>query len=160
VAISLLGAARLAAQETTVRPAPEQPIPFSHKVHAGDSKIRCRMCHANADPGWAMGIAQAPVCMQCHSAIKTGSPAIQKLAEFAKSGREIAWARVYEVPDYVYFSHRAHLDAGNRCEECHGPVAERVQLAREGDISMGGCMECHRVKKARFDCNYCHGRRR
>ncbi len=91
MAISFLTAvARLGAQETPVRTAPVQPIPFSHKIHAGDSKIRCRMCHANTDPGWVMGIAQASVCMQCHSAISTGTAAIQKLAEFARSGREVA----------------------------------------------------------------------
>ena len=85
------------------------------------------MCHANPDPGWTMRIAPASVCIQRHSAIKPDSPAIQKLAEYARTGREIPWVRVYEVPGYVYLSHRA---------------------------------ECHRVKKARFDCNYCHGRRR
>lgn len=97
--------------------------------------------------------------MTCHSTIKTDSPAIQKLAAAAKDGREIKWVRVYEIPSYVNFSHRTHVAAGNQCEECHGPVATRAQLAREGNISMGGCMECHRAKKAGLDCTYCHEQR-
>jgi len=84
------------------------------------------------------------------------SPAIQKLAEAAKSGKEIKWARVYEIPSFVSFSHKSHLDGGNKCEECHGQVAQREKLDREGDISMGACMTCHQAKKVSFDCGFCH----
>lgn len=135
---------------------PEQPIPFSHKEHAGTLKMQCKMCHPNSGLGETMRISAATVCMQCHSAIKTDSPAIQKLAGFAKSGSEIRWARVYEIPSYVNFSHRSHLNAGAKCAECHGEVAARDALFREADISMGGCMNCHRAKKVSIDCNFCH----
>ena len=139
--------------------APEQPIPFSHKVHAGSLKVACKMCHPSPDPGEMMTIVAASRCMQCHSAIKTDSPAIQKLAAFAKNDREIKWARVYQVPSYVNFSHRSHLEAGTTCEDCHGKVAQRDVLNREGDISMGGCMNCHRLKKVSIDCTFCHEER-
>lgn len=135
---------------------PEQPIPFSHKVHAGTLKMQCKMCHPNSGLGETMRIAAASVCMQCHSAIKAESPAIQKLASLAKSGSEIKWARVYEIPSYVNFSHRSHLEGGTKCADCHGQVAERDALFREADISMGGCMNCHRVKKVSIDCTLCH----
>ena len=135
---------------------PKQPIPFSHKVHSGNLQLQCKGCHPNPDPGEMMRIAPPSTCMACHSAIKTDSPAVQKLAAFAKEDREIRWARVYEIPAYVYFSHRAHSESGNTCAECHGQVAEREQLYREGDITMGGCMTCHREKKASLDCSYCH----
>src|SRR5262245_55387209 len=114
------------------RPAPQQPVAYSHKVHAGTLKLKCNMCHPNRDPGETMGITAASVCMQCHSAVKTESPEVQKLTEFAKANREIKWARVYQIPSYVFFSHRAHLEAGNTCAECHGSIAERDQLYREG----------------------------
>jgi Cytochrome c7 and related cytochrome c/Class III cytochrome C family len=135
---------------------PEQPIPFSHKSHAGALKLKCKMCHLNPDPGEMMLIVAPPVCMQCHAAVKKESPAIQKLAAAAKENRELPWVRVYEIPAYVAFSHRVHTVAGNTCEECHGKVVEREKLYREGDISMGGCMECHRVKKVSIDCGFCH----
>lgn len=136
--------------------APEQPIPFSHKVHAGDLKLQCKMCHPSPDPGEMMTIVAAPKCMECHSAIKTESPAIQKLASFAKNDREIKWRKVYQIPTYVRFSHRSHTEAAVACADCHGPVAERTVLAKETDISMGGCMNCHRLKKASIDCVFCH----
>jgi len=136
--------------------APAQPIPFSHKVHAGTLKLQCKMCHPNPDPGETMTIAAPSVCMQCHASVKKDSPAVQKLAEAAKSGRAIPWVRIYRTPSYVSFSHRTHLEKANTCQECHGTVAEREQLYREADLSMGGCMECHRVKKASVDCAFCH----
>lgn len=136
---------------------PHQPIPFSHKQHAGTLKLKCKMCHANPDPGDLMNIAAPSVCMQCHSAIKTDSPHIKKLAAFAESKGEIPWFRVYEIPGYVDFSHKRHLDTGlATCETCHGKVAERDELFVETNIHMGGCMDCHRQNKASIDCTACH----
>jgi c(7)-type cytochrome triheme protein len=135
---------------------PEQPLPFSHKTHAGDLKLQCKMCHPNPNPGESMTIAGPSLCMQCHSAIKTDSPAIQKLAQYAKEGRPVPWVRVYEIPSYVNFSHRSHLEARNTCEDCHGKVVERDRLYREVDLNMGACMNCHAARKASVDCAYCH----
>ena len=135
---------------------PEQPLPFSHKTHAGDLKLQCKMCHPNPNPGESMTIAAPPVCMQCHAAIKTDSPAIRKLAAYAKDGKQVPWVRIYQFPSFVNFSHRSHLQAQNSCEDCHGKVAERDRLYREVDLNMGACMSCHDVKKASVDCGYCH----
>ena len=133
-----------------------QPVAFSHKQHAGALKLKCKMCHANPDPGETMGIASVTVCMQCHSAVKAESSEIQKVAVAAKEHRELPWVRIYSIPSYVNFSHRTHLESANQCEECHGKVAERDTLAREGNISMGGCMSCHQAKKVSIDCGFCH----
>jgi hypothetical protein len=135
---------------------PAQPIPFSHKQHAGTLKLQCKTCHPNPDPGESMTIAPPATCMQCHSSIKAESPHIQRLAEAAKSGRAIPWVRVYRIPDYVFFSHRAHLEKQATCQQCHGPVAERDRLYTEADLSMGGCMGCHAEKRASVDCTFCH----
>jgi Cytochrome c7 and related cytochrome c/Class III cytochrome C family len=136
--------------------APKQPIAFSHKAHAGALKLPCKMCHPNPDPGELMTISPASSCMKCHSAIKTDSPEIQKLSEFAKSGSPIPWVRVYEIPSFVKFSHRVHGEKGNSCQECHGQAATREQLFRETNLTMAGCMDCHQAKKASLDCAVCH----
>jgi hypothetical protein len=149
-----LAVCALAAAQTAKPPA--QPLPFSHRAHAGEMQLKCGTCHKNPNPGERMGFPPSIVCMQCHSDIKTDSPAIQKLASSAESKREIRWARVYEIPTYVRFSHRAHIATGSVCADCHGKVEEREQLYREGDISMAGCMNCHRARKASIDCLYCH----
>lgn len=134
---------------------PAQPIPYSHKLHLSKG-LECRNCHENKDPGETMGIPATARCMACHQAIKTDSPHIQKLAAYHKAGRPVPWLRVYEIPSYVVFSHRAHLEAGAKCETCHGPVREREALWRETNISMGGCMKCHQENKASNDCAFCH----
>lgn len=95
--------------------------------------------------------------MGCHATIQSSSPAVQKLAAAAKARRPIPWIRIYQIPDYVWFSHEAHhKDAGISCETCHGPVAERDVLTKERPTSMAACMNCHAQRKAPNDCNFCH----
>ena len=135
---------------------PEQPIPFSHKVHAGTLHLSCEVCHAVSRSGETLAIPQAATCMACHQTVATADPGVQKLADFAKSGELIPWVRVYQLPSFVTFSHKMHLTHGATCQECHGQVAQRDRLFRESDISMAGCVNCHRANKASIDCNTCH----
>lgn len=136
-------------------PAPKQPVPFSHKQHAATG-LKCKECHQNADPGEMMGLPAASKCMACHVEIAKDKPSIQNLKQLAASGQPIPWVRVYQIPSYVEFSHRAHLETGAGCESCHGAVAQRDALWREGNISMGGCIACHRQNRASIDCTLCH----
>ena len=134
---------------------PVQPLPFSHKTHAAVA-LKCADCHAMPAPGEVVTIPEASKCMACHRTIKADSPAIKELRGYAEQKRSIPWVRVYEIPSWVYFSHKTHLDSGTKCEACHGPVADRDRLGRESDLSMAGCMECHRAHKATLDCGGCH----
>ena len=137
---------------------PEQPVPYSHRKHLALG-LQCKNCHANPDPGEAMGIPAVSTCMGCHKSVKPDSPHIRKLARHAEAKTEPDWARIYQIPSYVFFSHRAHLESGAKCETCHGPVKDREALFKETNISMGGCMECHRQNKASNACTYCHENR-
>jgi hypothetical protein len=134
---------------------PEQPIPYSHKQHLALG-LACKDCHLNPDPGDSMTFPASSKCMSCHQTIKKDSAAIQKLAAFDRQSKEIPWVRVYKVPDFVFFPHKSHLAAGAKCEDCHGKVAERDRLFRETDLSMAGCVTCHRQHNAKQTCDYCH----
>ncbi len=136
----------------------QQPIPYSHKTHLALG-LKCNACHKNADPGEVMGFPAESFCMTCHQAVKTDSPNIQKLAAAAKAKQPLPWVRVYQVPSYVYFSHRVHLEAGTTCETCHGQVRERDVITKEVPNNMRSCMACHTAKKARNDCATCHEER-
>jgi hypothetical protein len=92
--------------------------------------------------------------MKCHGSVATENPDIKRLAEAAKNEDPILWVRVYRVPSFVTFSHKTH--AGNNCEECHGPVAERTAIAQEKDTNMGSCIACHQAKGAPATCDTCH----
>ncbi len=135
---------------------PVQPVPFSHKQHAGTLKLPCEFCHTTSRSGETVAIPRAALCMQCHQTMDTDNPGVQKLTAYSKSNAPIPWVRIYELPSFVTFSHKTHLLHGATCQQCHGSVAERVQLYKEIDISMAGCVSCHRAKKASVDCNTCH----
>jgi Cytochrome c7 and related cytochrome c len=84
----------------------------------------------------------------------------------ARALTPIAWTRVYKLPDFVYFDHRAHVNAGVVCQTCHGPVETMERMRQVPDLSMGWCVNCHRQvtrngvdgKKvfASIDCSTCH----
>ncbi|MBI4910925.1 MAG: cytochrome c3 family protein [Acidobacteria bacterium] len=152
----LVGAPDCNGQATYQRPAPEQPLPFSHRKHAAQ-KLACRQCHPMPDPGDFATIPATTVCMACHIAIKKDSPHIVKLTAYHAGGGKVPWARVYRVPDYVFFNHKAHVNAKDmNCGSCHGPVEERDALRREKDIGMQACMECHRSRSVSVACDFCH----
>lgn len=136
----------------------EQPIPYSHKTHLAMG-LKCDSCHRNADPGDLMGFPAESFCMGCHQTIKTDSPHIRKLAAAARDKKAIPWVRVYELPTFVYFSHRVHTKASVKCETCHGPVQERALITREVVHDMRSCMACHAATGARNDCTACHEER-
>lgn len=135
---------------------PVQPIPFSHKVHAGTLQMGCEYCHTMTRSGDSLKIPQAHMCMQCHQAIATANPGVQKLAAYAKAEQPIPWVRVYQLPSFVSFSHKVHLAHGNTCQECHGQVAAQTRVFKAMDISMAGCIRCHRAKQAPVECDTCH----
>ena len=134
---------------------PQQPVPYSHKTHLAMG-LKCDSCHRNADPGEFMGFPAESFCMSCHQVIKADSPHIAKLAAAAREKKPIPWVRVYQLPKYVYFSHRVHTAAGTSCETCHGSVRERDVMTKEVVHNMKSCMACHAATKARNDCMTCH----
>ena len=137
--------------------APAQPIAFNHKLHIQTAKLECNDCHAPRGDGSNLTMPQPPKCMLCHASVATDKPDIQRLAAAAKNEDTIAWVRVYSVPSFVTFSHKTHTDAGSKCEECHGPVAERTAIALEKPTSMASCIACHQAKQAPTGCGTCHG---
>ncbi|NBX26808.1 MAG: cytochrome C [Chitinophagia bacterium] len=48
---------------------PEQPIFYSHKVHAGINQINCLYCHAGAEKSKHAMVPSTNVCMNCHKQI-------------------------------------------------------------------------------------------
>ena len=133
-----------------------QPIPFSHKTHSKYMR-QCVFCHQVQASDGSMSLPPETKCMQCHSAIAAKSPAIQTLAQYLQDKKSIPWVPIYELPDYVYFSHQKHAAKSKMgCESCHGPVAERDVITIERPISMVACVECHRSSGAPLKCNTCH----
>ncbi|TAF33055.1 MAG: cytochrome C [Cytophagales bacterium] len=125
--------------------APDQPIPFSHKLHAGQYKIDCKYCHGTAARGKSAGIPAANLCMNCHNKIKTGSPEIQKIYAAIEKNEPIQWVRIHNLPDLAYFNHSQHVTvAGIECQRCHGNIEEMEIVQQSSLLTMGWCIACHR----------------
>jgi Cytochrome c7 and related cytochrome c/Class III cytochrome C family len=137
-------------------PPPTQPIPFSHKKHVA-LNLKCQECHSNPEPGEQITFPPVSKCMACHIAIAKDKPSIQKLAEFAKAKKEVPWVQVYRVPDFVYWSHRTHLNEKLKCDQCHGDVAEQDVMTKVTYVTtMGGCVACHNKSEGSTGCESCH----
>ena len=117
---------------------------------------KCENCHPISETGDKMRVPALSGCLQCHRAVLTESPAIQKLAALSKEPQPPSWAQVYRLPDFVFFSHRKHLNAGAECAVCHGPVQDRDTLWQEKEVSMVACVGCHKLRKASINCDLCH----
>lgn len=138
------------------RAVPPQPIPFNHKAHA-EANIECVDCHKNAEKKWVAGLPDLDECMLCHQSIATDDEQVQKLIQLTSMGvKKVNWVRIYDLPDFVFFSHKQHAKAEVSCRECHGPVETREVLAQELSINMISCMKCHGERGASNECFLCH----
>ena len=144
VYLVILIAYAFSAENLNVGYAPEQPIPFSHALHAGELEMDCRYCHNTVEKGAMAAIPPTSTCMNCHQSIRTDSPLLKPLFESAETGKPVEWVRVHDLPEYAYFNHSAHLSAGVSCVSCHGRVDQMDVVRQEEPLSMGWCLECHR----------------
>ncbi len=185
---------------------PEQPIRFSHQVHAGDLAVPCLYCHSGAEKSRHAGLPAVQVCANCHrfvtaplgdvrsaeeaeaAAAKAENRAPRPVTVFTPEIRKIydalalddrgepipggkpkpvRWVRVHNLPDFVYFDHRSHVNAGVACATCHGPVDAMHRVRQFADLTMGWCVNCHRDVNATglpdgrpvhapTDCSTCH----
>lgn len=158
---------------------PEQPIYYSHKVHAGTNQINCLYCHGGAQEGKHANIPSLNTCMNCHMSIGeyageplyredgtevNGTAEIQKLytytgwdpaqKKYANEPKPIEWVKIHNLPDHVYFNHAQHVNAGQvACQTCHGNIQEMGEVYQFSDLSMGWCINCHRETKVQFEDN-------
>jgi len=159
---------------------PEQPIYYSHKVHAGTNQINCLYCHGAAMESKHAAIPSVNVCMNCHKSITSysetspkihkedgtevnGTREIEKLYSYSgfdpknpdkwdpSKARPIPWTKIHNLPDHVYFNHSQHIKAGNvQCQTCHGEITNMDEVYQFSELSMGWCVNCHRDTKVDF----------
>ena len=123
---------------------PQQPVPFSHKLHADDLGLDCRYCHNVVEQSPHANIPPTQTCMNCHKLILPESEKLLKIRESYSKNIPMKWIRVHKVPDYAYFNHSVHLNAGIGCKSCHGNINLMEVVTLRKPLSMGWCLECHR----------------
>ena len=129
---------------TSVNVTREQPVPFSHKHHAGELGLDCRYCHTTVEKSSFAGVPPTQTCMTCHSQIWTNSAMLEPVRLSYRTDKSIAWTRVNAVPQFVYFDHSIHINKGVGCTTCHGPIAQMPLTYRAQTLYMSFCLDCHR----------------
>ncbi|MGP1347388.1 MAG: cytochrome c3 family protein [Phycisphaerales bacterium] len=137
---------------------PEQPIAFSHQLHAGTLGIDCRYCHTHVEESGHANVPDTATCMNCHSGegevayLNTALwqahrdlPDLVELRESWSTGEPVQWRRIHKLPDYAHFNHAVHVNAGVSCYSCHGRMDRLRVVRQEEPLSMAWCLECHRA---------------
>lgn len=132
--------------------APEQPVPYSHRLHVGELGMDCRYCHANVERSAEAMIPPTQTCMGCHAVVfpsteagSTGySARLQPIHESWATGESVEWVRVHKLPDHAFFDHSVHVSVGVGCATCHGRVDQMDVVRQEQPLAMGWCLDCHR----------------
>lgn len=122
----------------------DQPVLFDHRHHVLDDGIDCLYCHYTAAVSRTASVPPTELCMNCHGQIWPDSPLLEPLRRSWFTGRPIPWRRVHRLPDFVYFSHAPHVNAGVGCSSCHGQVETMALVFAESPMQMGWCLDCHR----------------
>lgn len=123
---------------------PDQPVEYSHKLHAGDLGIDCRYCHTSVETSAVANVPPTRTCMNCHTLVKPDSEKLTKIRESWQTGKPMEWVRVHKIGEYAYFNHSIHIDRGVSCISCHGNIAEMEKVTQNQPLSMGWCLDCHR----------------
>ena len=140
---------------------PKQPVPFSHKLHAGQLKLDCRYCHNTVERAGHAAIPATATCGNCHGGnrttaetpgvpgrdlgiIKPESELLAPIRASLETGDSMLWERVHDLPDFVYFNHSAHINKGVSCVSCHGRIDQMEVVTQVESMSMKWCLDCHR----------------
>ena len=121
----------------------DQPVPFSHKHHVGGIGIDCRYCHTSVEDSSFAGVPATEVCMTCHSQVWSESEMLAPVRESLRTGTPLRWARVNDLPDFVYFDHSVHVAARVGCSTCHGRVDLMPLTWAHATLLMRWCTDCH-----------------
>jgi hypothetical protein len=129
----------------------EQPIAFSHRVHAGVKDIQCRFCHPYVGRSIHPGLPPVEKCLYCHNYIIAAHPEILKEHRYFNTRTPTPWKKVNYLAEHVVFNHQRHIRKNVACGECHGDV-EAMDRIKGEYFYMGFCLKCHRERKANIDC--------
>jgi menaquinone reductase, multiheme cytochrome c subunit len=155
---------------------PEQPLPYSHKMHAGTLAIPCLYCHVQAEKGPYATVPALSVCMNCHQEVQPKDeagrlkPGMAVLLDHWQKREPIMWQKVNDLADFAYFDHSRHMAGGLTCQECHGPIETMEHVRREYGLKMSWCLACHKQPppagspaeargwptRAPINCTTCH----
>jgi predicted CXXCH cytochrome family protein len=122
----------------------DQPVQFDHRHHNWEQGIDCRYCHTAVESSANAGIPSTTVCIGCHGQVWNRSPRLEPVRKAFFEEKPIEWAKVHDLPEFVYFNHSIHVNKGVGCAQCHGRVDQMPTVHQYASLTMSWCLECHR----------------
>lgn len=130
---------------------PEQPIFYSHKVHAGINQVNCLYCHAGAEKSKHAMVPSTNVCMNCHKQINeyTGEQLFTKEGKEVDGTKEIQ--KLYEYSGWNVEKKDYNRDAEGKIlakpiewVKIHN-LPDHVYFNHSQHVKVGGvaCQRCH-----------------
>jgi hypothetical protein len=123
---------------------PQQPVPFDHRIHAGELEISCVYCHTSVETSAHSTVPPTQTCMNCHNSVKRDSPKLELVRASYENNEPIPWIRIHRLPEYAFFNHSRHVNVGIDCASCHGEVEKQGVIVQKMPLTMGWCLDCHR----------------
>ncbi len=145
---------------TIAAAADEATVPFTHRPHMQKGGLSCVFCHSQVRRGPSADLPPLELCAGCHKWLSVQTPATRAVVAAYDAGVEVSWARVYKLPDFVYFTHQSHVVVAKvECATCHGDVAQMALAQKAVRLNMKFCIGCHAQQTEQeqlMDCDICH----
>jgi hypothetical protein len=132
---------------------PDQPILFSHQVHAGDLAIPCLSCHSGAERSRHAGIPSADVCFGCHKFVSAPLGDVRAEEEAAEKEkrpkRTVVSAEIRKIYRALGLD-----DAGKPLD---GATAKAIEWTRVHNLPDFAYFDHRSHVTAGVACQTCHG---
>ncbi len=133
--------------------APEQPIAFSHRLHAGELMIDCKYCHHGAEISRHAGIPASSVCMNCHAVVTDTLGSLRAEDDLAKEEdrkpRRMVSSELQKLYDALALDEEMKPKAGE--------TPEPIEWIKVHNLPDFVYFNHSAHVNAHVDCDRCHG---
>ena len=133
--------------------APEQPIDFSHRLHAGELKIACLYCHFGAEQSQHAGIPATSLCMNCHRLVSSSSDA--KFHEYLQALRTNKAPERVVSPELQKLYDSLGLDSQLLPDPTRSPYP--IPWVKVHNLPAYACFNHQAHVNSGVKCQHCHG---
>lgn len=133
--------------------APEQPIAFSHRLHAGDLQISCIYCHYGAEKSPHAGVPPGSVCMTCHRFVTASQKAM--IPEILEARKENRTPRPVVAPELQKLYDALALDS--KLERDPNKTPKAIAWVKVHNLPAYTCFDHRSHVRANVACQQCHG---
>ena len=134
---------------------PEQPIAFSHRLHAGELSIDCQLCHSAAERGRHAGIPAAETCLNCHRHVRATLGAVRAEDERAEAEKDEVHPVYSEKLMQIYDA--LALDPKNNMAPAKGKTPHSIEWVKVHNLPSFVYFDHSAHVRVGVKCQKCHG---